>query len=99
MAIADPETFKTRFHLEVLDRLVLVALAQGWFSMGLTSAQCQEYLEARLEKDRVLMDQTCAKISDDPKIVEVYANEASDVLDTILEQFLKIVEVMKARET
>ena len=55
MAIADPETFKTRFHLDVLDRLVLVALAQGWHSAGLTSVQCRAALVERLEKDRVTM--------------------------------------------
>jgi hypothetical protein len=96
--MTDPETFKTRFHLDLLSRLMLFSVWKMLTAQGLTSAQCQHVLTQRLEGDRLHMDEYVASMFPDPAVAAVYAEQASQVIDQMETSFAKLVETMKKHE-
>lgn len=81
MADADPETFKTRYHLDLLDRLVVYALLRAMTASGATADQAAQLLDRRIEGDRADLDEYIGKKFGNPALTALYADEAGEVLD------------------
>jgi hypothetical protein len=99
MSDMTPETFKTRFHLDLLTRLTLYMTWKMLNAQGLTGEQCQRVLVTRLEGDRANIDAMVSDYFSDPAIAGAYAEQASQVIDEMETSFARLVDTMQRRES
>ncbi len=89
---ADIETFRTRYRLNLLERLSLLTFFQTWTSAGLTSDQCQELLAAWLEGDVEVADQRFGPHLGDAALTALHTEEMRDIHANLKKAFAKIAD-------
>ncbi len=92
----DPETFKARLRLEVLERLVLLTAFQSPLAVGhLTAEQSQALLNDWLDTNCANIDRELGAHFGEPAQTALYSEEAQDLakrMKAIVEKFAAVAK-------